>query len=112
MFCARNPSERERLKELHVSIVGCGSFGSAMADMLVRAGLGRLTLIDPEPLGKVLLLLAQMRPDALEPMRNGEIAHGLSLGNPPSTHTRIGGLDKRHANAHKCGQWTFAPKSD
>lgn len=50
MFYARNPSEREVLKDRHVSIVGCGSFGSALADMLVRAGLGRLTLIDPETL--------------------------------------------------------------
>src|SRR5690606_8736568 len=49
-FYARNPSEREGLKDRHVSIVGCGSFGSALADMLVRAGLGRLTLIDPETL--------------------------------------------------------------
>jgi molybdopterin/thiamine biosynthesis adenylyltransferase len=30
--------------------MGCGSFGSALADMLVRAGVGKLTLIDPEPL--------------------------------------------------------------
>jgi molybdopterin/thiamine biosynthesis adenylyltransferase len=48
MFYSRNPSERDALAEQHVSIIGCGSFGSALADMLVRAGLGRLTLIDPE----------------------------------------------------------------
>ena len=46
----RNPKEREALAGCHVSIIGCGSFGSALADMLVRAGLGRLTLIDPETL--------------------------------------------------------------
>jgi molybdopterin/thiamine biosynthesis adenylyltransferase len=49
-FYDRNPSEREALAQQHVSIVGCGSFGSALADMLVRAGLGRLTLIDPDRL--------------------------------------------------------------
>jgi molybdopterin/thiamine biosynthesis adenylyltransferase len=48
MFYARNTRERELLANAHVSIIGCGSFGSALADMLVRAGLGRLTLIDPE----------------------------------------------------------------
>ncbi len=48
MFCARNPKEREALAGKVVSIVGCGSFGAALADMLVRAGLGRLLLIDPE----------------------------------------------------------------
>lgn len=50
MFFARNTRERELLAGSHVSIAGCGSFGSALADMLVRAGLGRLTLIDPETL--------------------------------------------------------------
>lgn len=50
MFYSRNPREREILAEQPVSIVGCGSFGSALADMLVRAGIERLTLIDPEPL--------------------------------------------------------------
>ncbi|MBW2704008.1 MAG: ThiF family adenylyltransferase [Deltaproteobacteria bacterium] len=32
----------------HALIVGCGALGSSMANMLVRAGLGRLTLIDPD----------------------------------------------------------------
>lgn len=50
MFYFRNPQEREALARCHISIVGCGSFGSALADMLVRAGLGKLTLIDPESL--------------------------------------------------------------
>lgn len=50
MFYARNPRVREGLATKLVSIVGCGSFGSALADMLVRAGLGSLALIDPEPL--------------------------------------------------------------
>ena len=50
MFYLRNPQVREALAGRHVSIVGCGSFGSALADMLVRAGVGKLTLIDPEVL--------------------------------------------------------------
>lgn len=48
MFYLRNPNERAALAGSHISIVGCGSFGSALADMLVRAGIGSLTLIDPE----------------------------------------------------------------
>jgi molybdopterin/thiamine biosynthesis adenylyltransferase len=48
LFYLRNPQEREALAGNHISIVGCGSFGSALADMLVRAGVGKLTLIDPE----------------------------------------------------------------
>lgn len=50
MFDARNPEMRQRWRGQLVSIIGCGSFGSALADMLVRAGLERLVLIDPEPL--------------------------------------------------------------
>ncbi len=50
MFYARNTRERESLAGARVSVIGCGSFGSALADMLVRAGLGHLTLIDPEDL--------------------------------------------------------------
>ena len=50
MFYLRNPQEREALAGCHISIVGCGSFGSALSDMLVRAGIGKLTLIDPEVL--------------------------------------------------------------
>ena len=50
MFYCRNPHERAALVRQHVAIVGCGSLGSALADILVRAGVGRLTLIDPEVL--------------------------------------------------------------
>lgn len=50
MFYARNTRERELLSGTQVAVVGCGSFGSALADMLVRAGVEHLTLIDPEDL--------------------------------------------------------------
>lgn len=50
-FYSRNPYERAALLRQPIAIVGCGSFGSALADMLVRAGAGKLTLIDPELLG-------------------------------------------------------------
>ncbi len=48
MFFSRNTGVGEQLSGKLVSIVGCGSFGSALADMLVRAGLGKIILIDPE----------------------------------------------------------------
>jgi molybdopterin/thiamine biosynthesis adenylyltransferase len=47
---ARNPKEAERLSAKHLAIIGCGSGGSALADMAARSGVGRLTLVDPEPL--------------------------------------------------------------
>jgi molybdopterin/thiamine biosynthesis adenylyltransferase len=50
MFSARNPTERAALVRETVSVIGCGSVGSAVADMLVRTGLGRIVLVDPETL--------------------------------------------------------------
>lgn len=41
-----DPAVRARLSESHVAIVGCGGLGSNAAHMLVRAGVGELTLID------------------------------------------------------------------
>jgi adenylyltransferase/sulfurtransferase len=35
-----------RLTQTHVAIIGCGALGSAAADSLARAGIGRLTVID------------------------------------------------------------------
>src|SRR5437016_5068925 len=47
---ARNPREAERLFPKHVALVGCGSGGGAIAFMAARAGIGRLTLVDPDTL--------------------------------------------------------------
>jgi sulfur carrier protein ThiS adenylyltransferase len=41
-----DPAARARLADSHVAIVGCGGLGSNAAHMLVRAGIGQLTLID------------------------------------------------------------------
>ena len=37
---------RDRLAASHVAVIGCGGLGSNAAAMLVRAGVGELTLID------------------------------------------------------------------
>ena len=37
---------QRRLLRSHVAIVGCGALGSVTANLLVRAGLGRLRIID------------------------------------------------------------------
>jgi molybdopterin-synthase adenylyltransferase len=37
---------QRRLRESSVVIVGCGALGSVSAEMLVRAGIGRLTIVD------------------------------------------------------------------
>lgn len=35
-----------KLSQTHVAIIGCGALGSAAADSLARAGIGRLTIVD------------------------------------------------------------------
>jgi hypothetical protein len=38
------------ISEAHVALVGCGSLGGGVAELLARAGVGRLTLVDPDSL--------------------------------------------------------------
>ena len=70
MMFARNPREREALAGKAAVVVGCGSVGCALAELLVRAGIGKLTLIDPEALAPenlarhVLTAADLMRPKA------------------------------------------------
>ncbi|MDW0118837.1 ThiF family adenylyltransferase, partial [Sporosarcina thermotolerans] len=37
---------QERLQGAHVVIIGCGALGSPISEMLVRAGVGKLTIAD------------------------------------------------------------------
>jgi molybdopterin/thiamine biosynthesis adenylyltransferase len=37
---------QEKIKQTHVALIGCGALGSAIADLLVRAGIGKLTIVD------------------------------------------------------------------
>ena len=45
----------ERLQSLRVAVVGCGGTGSAVAVLLARTGIGRILLIDPEPVDETNL---------------------------------------------------------
>lgn len=37
---------QEKLRATHVALIGCGALGSAVADLLIRAGVGELTIVD------------------------------------------------------------------
>ena len=50
MLFVRNPKTYEIFSKKRVSLVGCGSVGSALGEMLVRAGIGELWLTDPDTL--------------------------------------------------------------
>jgi hypothetical protein len=45
---ARNPKEHAVFSSLHIAVVGGGSIGGTIFDILARTGVGSLTLIDPE----------------------------------------------------------------
>lgn len=47
------PQGQKRLLETTVAIVGCGALGSAQANLLVRAGIGKLILIDHDTVQEV-----------------------------------------------------------
>jgi molybdopterin-synthase adenylyltransferase len=46
LFPGIGPVGQERLRRSSVAIVGCGATGSAVASLLARAGIGKLTIID------------------------------------------------------------------
>lgn len=46
LFTPLGPEGQRRLLHSHVVLVGCGALGSAIADTLVRAGVGSLRIID------------------------------------------------------------------
>jgi len=46
LFRGLGPAGQDRLAAAHALLVGCGALGSHVADLLVRAGVGRLTIVD------------------------------------------------------------------
>ena len=46
LFAGIGPEGQERLLASHAAIVGCGAIGAASANLLVRAGIGHLRVID------------------------------------------------------------------
>ncbi|WP_430184700.1 thiazole biosynthesis adenylyltransferase ThiF [Paenibacillus jamilae] len=46
LFGRIGPTGQQHIRSKHVLMVGAGALGTANADMLVRAGIGRLTLVD------------------------------------------------------------------
>ena len=46
LFQPIGPSGQEKLRSSHAVIIGAGALGTASAEMLVRAGVGKVTIAD------------------------------------------------------------------
>ncbi len=46
LFAGIGRAGQERIRDSRVAVVGCGALGSALAEMITRAGVGSLTVID------------------------------------------------------------------
>ena len=46
LFAPIGPEGQARLRRARVAVVGCGALGSTLAEMMVRSGVGALTVID------------------------------------------------------------------
>ncbi|HOX45105.1 MAG TPA: ThiF family adenylyltransferase [Myxococcota bacterium] len=50
LFAPVGPEGQRRIRASQVTLLGCGALGSTLANTLVRAGVGRLTIIDSDRL--------------------------------------------------------------
>lgn len=78
---------RARLAASHVAIVGCGGLGSNAAHMLVRAGIGQLTLIDFDTVDESNLNRQLFFPDQLGQPKSAALAETLLRIRPDVTLT-------------------------
>jgi len=66
LFAGIGPEGQERLAAASAVIVGCGAIGAAVANLLVRAGVGRIRILDrdfvePSNLQRQILSTKRMR---------------------------------------------------
>lgn len=68
---------RARLASSHVAIIGCGGLGSNAAMMLVRAGVGELTLVDYDVVDRSNLNRQMYFPDQIGEPKTAALAETL-----------------------------------
>ncbi len=73
------------LSEVNVLIVGCGSVGSYMAEKLIRAGIGAMTLIDPDEVEPYNLTRTTFKYDDIGTLKVEALSVHLKAINPWSS---------------------------
>jgi molybdopterin/thiamine biosynthesis adenylyltransferase len=95
----RLPPEYRVLKEKEVAIIGCGSLGSGVARQLAMAGVGALTLIDPEKLDWANIGRHELGAQAVGEHKVTALAVTLKANFPELREVRPVVADWRHAYA-------------
>lgn len=76
---------RARLASAHVALIGCGGLGSNAAMMLVRAGVGELTLVDYDVVDQSNLNRQMFFPDQIGQSKTAALAETLVRLDPGLT---------------------------
>ena len=72
----------DRLRRSHVLVAGCGSVGSYVAEQFVRAGVGRITLLDPDDVSAANLSRANFTAADIGRLKVHALAERLLSINP------------------------------
>ena len=85
LFAPIGPEGQAKLRAARVLVVGCGALGSALAETMVRAGVGRLTVVDrdvvePSNLHRQFLLLFQQGHHLFDHRQHAAVAQYADVG--------------------------------
>ncbi len=86
---ARNPKEHAAFSSLHIAVVGGGSIGGTIFDILARTGVGSLTLIDPEDFAEENVGRHILTGDSVGKPKVDELARHVARINPDCRVTAL-----------------------
>ncbi len=85
----RNPKEHEVFSSLHIALIGAGSIGGTLIDILARTGVGSVTLIDPEDFAEENVGRHILTSDSVGKPKVEELARHAARINPDCRVTAI-----------------------
>jgi hypothetical protein len=86
---ARNPKEHAVFATLNMAVIGAGSIGGLLIDILARTGVGSLTLIDPEDFAEENVGRHVLTSDSVGKPKVEELSRHVARINPDCRVTAI-----------------------
>jgi hypothetical protein len=86
---ARNPKEHAVFSALDIAVIGGGSIGGTLIDILARTGVGSLTLIDPEDFTEENVGRHVLTSDSVRKPKVEELARHVARINPDCRVTAL-----------------------